>query len=64
MENLIDTEELLKMKNKNTMSDTIHPNEHGYGILAQELYMKLALNRNLKDKVTMIQESTMDLKQW
>jgi len=26
----------------NTMADAIHPNEKGYGILAQEIYMRMA----------------------
>lgn len=54
MENIIDTENLLKMQNNKTMSDTIHPNEHGYGVLAQELYMKLALNKNLKERINLV----------
>jgi lysophospholipase L1-like esterase len=44
MDNVIDTEKLLKMQNKGTMADTIHPNQLGYGILAQEIYMRLAYN--------------------
>lgn len=43
-ENVVDSEKILKMDNDNTMNDTIHPNEHGYGVLAQELYMKLAMS--------------------
>lgn len=50
-ENVVDSEKLLKADNQNTMNDTIHPNEHGYGILAQELYMRLAMSRNLKQRV-------------
>jgi len=34
VENRIDSENLIKMDNKNTMADPIHPNDHGYGVLA------------------------------
>ena len=34
MENFIDSEKLIKMDNKDTMFDQIHPNEHGHGVLA------------------------------
>lgn len=32
--NVVDSEKLIKTDNKNTMADPIHPNEHGYGVLA------------------------------
>jgi lysophospholipase L1-like esterase len=56
LENYIDSEKLIKMDNTNTMYDQIHPNEHGYGVLAQELYMRLALSPTLKKRVDMIYE--------
>jgi lysophospholipase L1-like esterase len=64
MDNVIDTEKLIKMQNKNTMADSIHPNEKGYGILAQEIYMKLAYNKELKERINLIFESQINLKEW
>lgn len=64
MDNVIDTEKLLKMQNKNTMADSIHPNQKGYGILAQDIYMKLAINKELKERINLIMESQINLKQW
>ena len=64
MDNVIDTEKLLKMQNKDTMADVIHPNQHGYGILAQEIYMRLAYNKELKERINMIFESNLNLKQF
>jgi hypothetical protein len=46
------------------MADVIHPNQKGYGVLAQEIYMKMAYNRELKERINMIFESKIDLKQW
>jgi hypothetical protein len=64
MDNVIDTEKLIKMQNKNTMADSIHPNQNGYGILAQDIYMKLAYNKELKERINSIFESQISLKQW
>lgn len=64
MDNVIDTEKLIKMQNKNTMADSIHPNEKGYGILAQEIYMRLAYNKELKERINLIFESQINLKEW
>jgi len=60
LENYIDSEKLIKMDNSNTMFDQIHPNEHGYGVLAQELYMKMAMSPSLKKRINMIYESDID----
>ena len=43
VENIVDSENNIKVS-KDTMADAIHPNLHGYGILALELYMKLAFS--------------------
>ena len=64
MDNIIETEKLIKQDNKNVMFDTIHPNDHGYGVLAQEIYMRLAFNKDLKERIDLITGSNMDLKQW
>lgn len=50
-ENIVDSEKVIKLDNSNSMNDTIHPNEHGYGALAQEIYMKLAMSQKLKQRV-------------
>jgi hypothetical protein len=41
------------------MADPIHPNEHGYGVLAQEIYMRLAFSHPLKQRINQIYESNM-----
>ena len=46
--NVIDSERLLRFENSNTMLSEINPNEHGYGVLAQELYERLAFSPELK----------------
>ena len=61
---MIDAEDLLKIRNNDTMSDTIHLNEKGSGILAQEIYMRLAFARNLKSRINLIYESSIDLEKW
>ena len=33
------------------MKSEIHPNHNGYAVLAQEVYMKLALSPKLKQKI-------------
>ena len=64
LENFIDTEKLLKIDNKDTMADAIHPNQHGYGVLAQELYMRFAFSQNLKERINLIYESNIPLNEW
>lgn len=49
------------MDNQNTMNDTIHPNEHGYGALAQELYMRIALSKNLKQRVMQLHQTNLSV---
>jgi hypothetical protein len=44
------------------MADTIHPNDHGYGVLAQEIYMRLAYSDQLKQRIDAIYESNLPLK--
>lgn len=50
-DSFIDSERILKEQNTNTMNDVIHPNDKGYGILAQEIYMRFANSKNLKNKI-------------
>lgn len=38
------------------MADVIHPNDHGYGVLAQEIYMRFAFSAPLKSKIVGIYE--------
>ena len=45
------------------MVDAIHPNVAGYGILAQELYMRLAFSQQLKQKVTSLVEKDLSFSQ-
>ena len=48
-DNIIDSERYIKYYSiKNSMVDAIHPNEVGYGALAQEIYMRLAFSPSLK----------------
>ena len=46
------------------MDDAIHPNDHGYGVLAQEIYNRLALAPSLNWLINKINEHNLDLKQW
>lgn len=64
MQNFIDSEKLIKFDNKGAMLSEIHPNEHGYGLLAQELYMRLAFSPKIKQMITDKYESYIDLHEW
>jgi len=46
------------------MDDAIHPNEIGYGALAQELYMRLANSAPLKQRIMKNYEGGLSLYQW
>lgn len=48
MDDYIDSEKLIKFNNKDTMLGEITPNEHGYAVLAQELYMRLSFSPKIK----------------
>lgn len=63
-ENFIDSEQVIKFDNANTMASEIHPNEHGYGVLAQELYMRLAFSPKIKQKIDEIYEDHIDFYEW
>ena len=64
MDNFIDSEDLLKEKNTGTMADVIHPNDKGYGILAQEIYNRFAFSPTLNAKIKSIFEKGISLNQW
>jgi hypothetical protein len=64
MDDYIDSEKLIKFDNKGAMLSEIHPNEHGYGILAQELYMRLAFSPKIKKMINDKYESYIDLHEW
>ena len=46
------------------MLSQIHPNEHGYGVLAQEIFMRLAYSPKLKKRINDAYESQIDFYEW
>jgi len=46
------------------MADVIHPNEKGYGILAQEIYNRLALSPSLNSKIKSVYEKGLSMSQF
>jgi len=64
MDDFIDSEKIIKFENTGTMLTEIHPNEHGYGVLAQELYMRLAFSPKIKQRINQIYESNIDFYEW
>ena len=46
------------------MVDAIHPNEVGYGALAQEIYMRLAFSAPLKTRIVKNYEEGLSLSQF
>lgn len=52
-QNVVDSESVVKVDSlaETAMADAIHPNERGYGRLAQEIYMRLAFSEQLKTRV-------------
>lgn len=63
-DNVIDSESLLKEQNSGAMADVIHPNEKGYGILAQEIYNRLALSPSLNSKIKSVYEKGLSMSQF
>ena len=46
------------------MADVLHPNTKGYGILAQEVYNRLALSPSLYKKQNKVYEENLDARAW
>ena len=44
------------------MDDVMHPNDHDYGVLAQEIYNRLALAPSLNTWINKIDEHNLDMK--
>lgn len=59
-QNVIDSGKLIK-RDYTMMADSIHTNEHGNGVLAQEIYMRLAFSQQLKERIDNIIDGNMSV---
>jgi hypothetical protein len=65
LEQIIDSERYVRVFTpQNAMVDAIHPNQVGYGALAQEIYMRLALSTPLKARIVKNFEEGLNLSQF